>query len=72
MALTRHIDVDVVRQGIVAGIIQVASHWNIDEIAEGIETARERDALVAQGVRYLQAYLYARPALEALAEPVRA
>lgn len=70
MALTRQIDADVVRQAIVAGIIQVASRLSIEVIAEGIETPLERDVLIALGVRYMQGYLYARPAFEALPEPV--
>ncbi len=69
MALTRNIDADVVRQAIVAGIIQVAVRLNIEVIAEGIETPAERDALMALGVRYMQGYLYARPAFEQLVEP---
>lgn len=69
MALTRNIDADVVRQAIVAGILQVALRLNIDVIAEGIETAAECDALTALGIRYLQGYRFARPAFEQLVEP---
>lgn len=69
MALTRNIHGDFVRQAIVAGIIQVAVRLNIEVIAEGIETATERDVLIGLGVRYMQGYLFAKPAFECLVEP---
>lgn len=69
MALTRNIHGDLVRQAIVAGIIQVAVRLNIEVIAEGIESVEERDALVGLGVRYMQGYLFAHPGFEALVEP---
>lgn len=70
MALTRNIHADIVRQAIVAGIIQVAVRLNIEVIAEGVETAAERDVLIGLGVRYMQGYLFGRPILERLIEPV--
>lgn len=69
MALTRNIHADVVRQAIVAGIVQVAVRLNIEVIAEGIETIAERDVLTELGIRYMQGYLYARPGFERLVEP---
>lgn len=66
MALTRGIDQDPVRQAIVAGILLTARRLNIRIIAEGIESAGERDALRELGVRYMQGYLFARPQLNAL------
>lgn len=69
MALTRNIHRDVVRQAIVAGIIQVAARLNIEVIAEGIEITGERDVLVGLGVRYMQGYLFARPGFECLVQP---
>ncbi len=69
MALTRNIHADVVRQAIVAGILQVAIRLNIGVIAEGIESSAERDALTELGVRYMQGYLFARPGFERLVEP---
>ncbi len=69
MALTRNIHADVVRQAIVAGIIQVAVRLGIEVIAEGIESTAERDVLVELGVRYMQGYLFARPGFECLVEP---
>lgn len=69
MALTRNIHADVVRQAIVAGIIQVALRLNIEVIAEGIESADERAVLIELGVRYMQGFLFARPGFECLVEP---
>jgi len=36
-------------------------------IAEGIETAGERDFLCDAGIRLMQGYLFARPAFQAVA-----
>lgn len=69
MVLTRGIDSDPVRQAIVAGIVLVANRLGIRIIAEGIETAGERDALRELGVRYMQGFLFARPALDKLYRP---
>lgn len=69
MALTRGIDQDVVRQAIVAGIVLVAQRLGIRIIAEGIETAGERDALLEMGIRYMQGYFFARPQIDRLCLP---
>ncbi len=69
MVLTRGIDQDPVRQAIVAGIVLVARRLSIRIIAEGIESAGERDALIELGIRYMQGYLFARPQLGALSRP---
>jgi EAL domain-containing protein (putative c-di-GMP-specific phosphodiesterase class I) len=69
MVLTRGIDQDPVRQAIVAGIVLVARRLGIRIIAEGIESAGERDALIEQGIRYMQGYLFARPQLGVLSRP---
>ena len=69
MALTRGIDLDPVRQAIVAGIVLVSRRLGIRIIAEGIETPGERDALKELGIRYMQGYLFARPAQDRLYLP---
>ncbi|OWW19600.1 EAL domain-containing protein [Noviherbaspirillum denitrificans] len=66
MELTRDIDGSAVRQAIVAGIALTAGKLNITLVAEGVETAGERDTLHALGIKYQQGYLFARPAVGAL------
>lgn len=69
MALTRGIDQDEVRQAIVAGIVLVAQRLGIRIIAEGIESAGERDALLDLGIRYMQGFFFARPQTDRLCLP---
>lgn len=66
MELTRDIDSTPAKQAIVEGIALVSRRLGIQVVAEGIETAAERDALLAMGVRYQQGYLFARPSTERL------
>lgn len=66
MALVRNIDQDPVRQAIVQGILGVCKTLNIDVIAEGVESCAEYESLKTMGVRYLQGYLFSRPAFEEL------
>lgn len=66
MQLLRGIDTDRVRQRIVAGAMAICRDLGINVIAEGIETQAERDYLADQGVRLMQGYYFARPALRAL------
>ncbi|MDQ2076488.1 EAL domain-containing protein [Marinimicrobium sp. ABcell2] len=68
MALIRNIDTNKVRQSIVTGIISTAQALGIKVIAEGVETAAERDCLLALGVELFQGYLFARPSVESLPE----
>lgn len=69
MALTRGIDQDDVRQAIVAGIVLVSQRLGIRIIAEGIESAGERDALLGLGIRYMQGFFFARPQVDRLCLP---
>lgn len=64
MQLVRDVDTDVTRQAILDGILEMVTRLGIQVIAEGIETAAERDWLVAHGVDYLQGFLFARPGPE--------
>lgn len=61
MALTRNVGEDTVREAIVAGIVLVAKRLGITIIAEGVETERERDALLQQGITLMQGFLFAQP-----------
>ena len=68
MGLLRGISEDPVRQVVVRGVIDVCRNLDIDMVAEGVETTAEYGWLRAEGVRYFQGYLFARPELEALPE----
>lgn len=61
LALVRGIDADPVRRALVRAVADVAAVLGSGLVAEGVETAAERDALLALGVRYGQGYLLGRP-----------
>ncbi|OLO04147.1 MULTISPECIES: GGDEF domain-containing phosphodiesterase [Salinicola] len=46
---------------ITSAVLAMAHGLNLDVIAEGVETAEQRDFLLARGCRHVQGYLYARP-----------
>ncbi|MGH2466067.1 MAG: EAL domain-containing protein [Candidatus Limnocylindrales bacterium] len=62
IALVRDIDLDNVRQALVAGIVYFAQKSGCVLVAEGIETVGERDLLRSLGVDLGQGYLLGRPA----------
>lgn len=68
-ALIDGIDSNDAARRIVGAIVDVCSSLNIKVVAEGIERPREAMVLTDLGVRYMQGYLFARPAFEALGEP---
>lgn len=68
MALIRNIDRDKSRQAIVRGIVTMCADLAVTVIAEGIETAGERDFLADAGIYLMQGYWFAKPAFKALAE----
>jgi EAL domain-containing protein (putative c-di-GMP-specific phosphodiesterase class I) len=66
MELIRGVDSSLPRRMIVASLVGLCRDMGIRLIAEGIETEAEYTALRSAGVRYMQGYLFARPAFEAL------
>jgi EAL domain-containing protein (putative c-di-GMP-specific phosphodiesterase class I) len=68
-ALIDGIDRNRAAQSIVGAIVEVCRSMGIVVVAEGIEQTREAMVLADLGVRYMQGYLFARPAFEALVEP---
>ncbi len=68
MALIRDVDQDRVRQVIVQGIVTICEQLGVTVIAEGIESAGERDFLSDCGIFLMQGYWFAKPAFKALAE----
>lgn len=68
MALIRDVDQDRVRQVIVRGIVTICEQLGVTVIAEGIESAGERDFLSDCGIFLMQGYWFAKPAFNALAK----
>ena len=61
MSLVRGVDADVVRQRVVHSLVSLATGLGMEVVAEGIETAAERDTVVRLGCTYVQGYALARP-----------
>lgn len=66
MELIRGLDASLPRRMIVDGVIKMCGALGITVIAEGIETTGELAALKELGVRYIQGFLFAKPAFEVL------
>jgi EAL domain-containing protein (putative c-di-GMP-specific phosphodiesterase class I)/DNA-binding response OmpR family regulator len=74
IALVRSIETDTARQALIAGMAYFAVKTGCVLVAEGVETAAERDALRALAVPLGQGYLLGRPSSaddNAAAAPVR-
>ncbi|MEM1022868.1 MAG: EAL domain-containing protein [Myxococcota bacterium] len=61
MELTRNIHDDEYKAVIAQKIVELAKTVGIRTVAEGVETEDERDWLEAQGIDYLQGFLFGRP-----------
>lgn len=68
--LIQDIDGHRPKQSIVRGVLSVCGDLGITPIAEGVETDAEYRTLRGLGIDLFQGYLFARPAFEALPEPV--
>ena len=66
MDLVRDIDSNKAKQAIVKGIVSIGAALDVRVLAEGIETAAERDFLRHAGIDLMQGYLFCRPALQAI------
>lgn len=66
MAVCRNIHRDRARRAITRSVVSLCRDLDIKLVCEGVETVEEAVALRDLGVRYLQGYLFARPALEQL------
>jgi EAL domain-containing protein (putative c-di-GMP-specific phosphodiesterase class I) len=67
MALVRGVDSSRSRQAIARGVVRICQDMGVQVIAEGVETAAERDFFLDQGVTLMQGFLFARPAFRAIA-----
>jgi len=61
MSLVRGIDHDPKRVTLVKAMVEVCRELGCEVVAEGIETAAERDVLLSLGCDLLQGYFFARP-----------
>jgi EAL domain-containing protein (putative c-di-GMP-specific phosphodiesterase class I) len=61
ITLVRGLDTDPVRTRLVQLLAELCTDLGIFVVAEGVETANERDALIRLGIDLLQGYLFARP-----------
>lgn len=66
IALVRGIDASNIKQTIVEGVVTICHRLGIEVLAEGVETAQERNCLAHMGIDLMQGYLFARPAFRAL------
>jgi EAL domain-containing protein (putative c-di-GMP-specific phosphodiesterase class I) len=66
MDLVRGIDADPRRRAIVRAVVGLCAELGTTLIAEGIETEAEAHTLRDLGIRYMQGYLFAKPAFETL------
>ncbi|MFW0758959.1 EAL domain-containing protein [Pseudomonas sp. H11T01] len=55
------IGVDALSRHILDSIIELSGKLDLGIVAEGVETPEQRDYLAAQGVDFLQGYLFGRP-----------
>ncbi|MDJ0337799.1 GGDEF domain-containing phosphodiesterase [Cryobacterium sp. PH31-O1] len=62
MTFIRGIEESSRDRGMVEGILRLADALHLDVIAEGIETAGQRDLLREMGCRFGQGYFFSRPA----------
>jgi EAL domain-containing protein (putative c-di-GMP-specific phosphodiesterase class I) len=69
IALVKDVDRDATRQHIVRGALSMCRELGVEIIAEGVETAGERDFFESEGVSLMQGYLFARPEFRHLPVP---
>ncbi len=60
-SFVRHIPDSEDDSSIVKAIIALAKSLNLELIAEGVETAEQKDFLIANGCRNIQGYYYSKP-----------
>ena len=65
MDLIRDVDTSKSRQTIIKAVTRMCEELNVIVLAEGVETANERDALLNFGISLFQGYLFCKPAFKA-------
>lgn len=62
MSLIRDVHRNTTKSKVVRSMTELSKGMGIEVVAEGVETAEERDALIELGCDLLQGYLFAKPA----------
>jgi EAL domain-containing protein (putative c-di-GMP-specific phosphodiesterase class I) len=66
MELVRDIDTKPAKQAIVRGVLAICRELDVTVLAEGVETAAERDFLYTHGINLMQGFFFAKPAFRSL------
>lgn len=66
MALVRSVEASKSRQAIARGVVRICQELGVQVIAEGVETAAERDFFLGEGVTLMQGYFFAKPMFRAI------
>jgi EAL domain-containing protein (putative c-di-GMP-specific phosphodiesterase class I) len=61
MSLVRGVAVERTKRKLISSIVEVSRDLGIQVVAEGIESAQEREALLELGCDLMQGYLFGRP-----------
>jgi EAL domain-containing protein (putative c-di-GMP-specific phosphodiesterase class I) len=68
MELVRGVDATPSKQAIVRGLVRICQDLGVQMVAEGIETAAERDFLADAGISLMQGYLFSRPVFQGVGQ----
>ena len=66
ITLVRDIDRDATRRTLTVGMVRICRELGIEVVAEGVERIEELEVMRAAGVRLVQGFLFAKPALDRL------
>ncbi|MFZ5895533.1 MAG: EAL domain-containing protein [Myxococcota bacterium] len=61
MSLIRDVHRSATKRRVIRSLIELSKGMGIEVVAEGVETAEERDVLIELGCELLQGYLFAKP-----------
>lgn len=61
LSIVRDVDADDMKGKLIAGMVSMCRDMHVAVVAEGVETAAERGALLELGCELFQGFLFARP-----------
>jgi len=71
-AIVSRVDRDPAKQALVKGVLAACDGIGISVVAEGVETEVEANTLHSFGVRYMQGYLFGKPAVGRVSRTTKA